>query len=206
MGRDFTRAGTAHLWDEDAERKCSLPPKADASTVAPRAVAADDLDQCRAALHWLLLRARLRARPRERRRGFRVLQGHPRGREANALLSPSRGVLCRTRPETRKARRASVADHRGTGWLPSARQGGVRLSSARQARCGVEDPNHAGGGHLAIGARSDRDRLLVIDRICVVVRVDRSARAVVAARDRGLGRRGSARCKERWGLPTGSAG
>jgi hypothetical protein len=35
----------------------------------------------------------------------RVLQGHPRGREANPRLSPPRGYSCRTRPETRKARR-----------------------------------------------------------------------------------------------------
>lgn len=80
--------------------------RADVLATTHMTLGSDDQQQRPAALRWLLLRPRLRARPRQRRHRSQGAARRPRGREANPLLSPPRGYSCPTSPETRKARKA----------------------------------------------------------------------------------------------------
>ncbi len=104
--------------------------KAGAAREASEAPELDDQQQRQAALRWLLLRPRLRARPPQRRRRSQGAARRPHGRETNALLSLPRGCLCRTRPETRKAQKPGLRDPKQVHPPASARRQVHPLRSA----------------------------------------------------------------------------
>jgi hypothetical protein len=71
------------------------------------ACAPDEQRRRRVVVRWLLLRPRLRARPRQQRRRSQGAARPPTWARGEPLLSPPRGYSCRTRPETRTARKAA---------------------------------------------------------------------------------------------------
>ena len=83
-------------------------------------LAKDELQQRPAALRRLLLRPRLRACPRQRRRPpYTMLQRRPRGRQANPLLRPARVFVPNPSGDPESAEGRTLAFERSLSPLPA---------------------------------------------------------------------------------------
>ncbi len=123
---------TAHEGkDGHLATRCSSARGAALSRGLRETIASDDRQRRPAALRWLLLRPRLRARPRRRRRNP---LGAARAGEVGARRPPCfppRGYSCRTRPETRKARPAGTGADRGAPAIKPSKYGTATTTSSR---------------------------------------------------------------------------